>query len=166
MADDAMDAFEAFFRARVLSEIQHLVRLGFSPDCASEAVEQAMTTLCERWNKISYPVSWVRATARGHALTIVKQQLDVLPEDIEDRHPALRHYDDDPVIEHESKTRVTQLLAGLSLRRREVLSAWLDGVEDGEIAENLGISEGTVRSHRRYGLADIAEKLRLEGGLS
>ncbi|MBE8517912.1 RNA polymerase sigma factor [Amycolatopsis sp. H6(2020)] len=170
MADDQMAAFEAFFRARLLSEIQHLVRLGFSPDCAAEAVEEAMTALCARWGEISHPGGWVRATSRGHALTITRQQFAILPDDIERQDPAFRHYDDDPVIkqesEQESKARVTQLLAGLPPKRRAVMSAWLEGTADSEIAQELGISEGTVRSHRRYGLANVAERLRSEGGLS
>ncbi|OXM59654.1 RNA polymerase sigma factor [Amycolatopsis vastitatis] len=160
------EAFDAFFRARVLAEIQHLVRRGFSSDCATEAVEEAMLTLYVRWAEIGNPRGWIRATARGHALTITKRQLAALPDDIERQNPAFRHYDEDPIIQQESKARITQLLSGLSPRRRAVLSAWLEGLEDPEIAEELGISEATVRSHRRYGLADVANKLRSEGGLS
>ncbi|MEU4518817.1 LuxR C-terminal-related transcriptional regulator [Amycolatopsis sp. NPDC024027] len=99
-------------------------------------------------------------------MTITKQQFDVLPDDIARQDPAFRHYDEDPVIQQESKARITQLLAGLPPKRRAVMSAWLAGAEDSEIAKELEISEGTVRSHRRYGLADVAKKLRLEGGLS
>lgn len=166
VANDETENFEEFFRAHLVSETAHLVRLGFSQDCALEAVEEAMTTLCARWEDIRHRCAWVRKTSRGHALTITKQRFDVLPDDFERRHPAFQHYDEDPVLQEESKAWIAQLLAGLPLKRREVISAWLEGIPDAEIARDLGISEATVRSHRRHGLADIAERLRREGGLS
>lgn len=159
-------AFDAFFRANVLRSIQHLVRLGFSPECAEEAVEDTMVTLCARWKDIRFPRTWVLRTAEGRALTVARERFDTLPTDAEHHELPLRVYDEDPVLQEESKARIVRLLEGLAPQRRAVFSASLSGYEDLEIAEALRINVRTVRSHRRYARADIAAKLEREGGLT
>ena len=166
MDERRSEEFESFFRQHALAAIQHLVRLGFNPDIAEEAVETTMVTLCLRWETIQHPRAWVKCTAKGHALSLVKDQLQALSIDVERDSASLRHEDDDSIIQEESKARIAQLLDGLTPQRQAVMSAWLDGCTSREIAEELEISEGTVRSHKRYALRDIAAKLRLEGGLS
>jgi RNA polymerase sigma factor (sigma-70 family) len=48
-------------------------------------------------------------------------------------------------------------LAVLSDREREVLSLLADGLRNREIAERLGVSEPTVKTHVRH----VLEKLRI-----
>jgi RNA polymerase sigma-70 factor (ECF subfamily) len=154
--------FDAFFRKHVVSIIRHLVRQGFGQMCAEEAVEDTMVSLCTQWDDIQHPLTWVRRTAYWRAVKVARAAR-AGPVELTDADVP-PHLDDDPVIAQESAARVQRLLAGLSDRRRAVLSWWLNGFDDREIARELGISEATVRSHKRYGLADISAKLKLEGG--
>lgn len=140
------------------------MRQGFTEECAKESVAETMTTLYQRWHDIVHPLGWARRTAYCHALDEVNSRSALLidPQDLP--HRFVTHRDEDTVFQHESKARVIGLLDGLPARRREVISHWLDGYEDREIAEDMGISEATVRSHRRHALRAIAAKLGLEGG--
>lgn len=63
-------------------------------------------------------------------------------------------------IVREDRAEVITALAGLSIRRREaiVLRFWLD-LSEREIAETMGISEGTVKSTLSRGLAALTRAL-------
>lgn len=164
MDDSDTDSFDGFFRKHVVSLLQHLTRQGFGDECAKEAVSETMASLYERWGEIRYPLRWARRTAWCHALDEVKIGHVPLAEHLERDGAGPCHLDEDPVVQQESKARVVHLLDGMPVRRRAVISGWLDGFDDQEIAEELKISEATVRSHRRHGLREVAAKLGREGG--
>jgi RNA polymerase sigma factor (sigma-70 family) len=165
LVEDNSSGFEAFFRKHLAASIHYVVRLGFPYRYAEDAVEEAMVSLCDRWEKIQFPVTWIRRTAYFHAMNAAKDA-KAGPSELIDadmcHRPELSHYDDDPVLYQESLARVKYLLDGLPPRRRAVLSWWLDGFDDQEIARELEIAPDTVRSHRRHALKDIAAKLMRE----
>jgi len=149
------DEFDTFFRKHLVSVVQHLVRLGFTRECAEEATESTMVTLYERWDKIDKPLPWVRCTAGWRAFD-ARQELRNGPVELtEEMGLKLHHHDSDPIERQESAARVQRLLGRLPERQRQVISWWLDGFSDQEIAEALGISEATVRSNRRHGLRKL-----------
>lgn len=157
--------FDAFFRKHVVQLLQHVMRQGFDEECAKESVAETMTALYQRWHEIDHPLRWARRTAYCHALDEVNARRRTRPFDPEDwAARGFVHRDDDPICRQESTARVVRLLGGLPIRRREVISYWLDGYEDHEIAEEMGISEATVRSHRRHALRAITAQLGVEGG--
>jgi RNA polymerase sigma factor (sigma-70 family) len=72
---------------------------------------------------------------------------------------------DEPSTEHaaivrEDQAEVIAALAALPVRRREaiVLRYWLD-LSEREIAQTMGVSPGTVKSHVSRGLAALAKAL-------
>jgi RNA polymerase sigma factor (sigma-70 family) len=157
------DEFDAFFRKHLVPLVQHIMRRGFNEECAKEAAAETMATLYWRWGEIEQPYAWACQTGYYNALNEVnsrKTHLIADPESLPTK--ALSHHDEDAIVQQESKAKVIKLLEGLSDRRRAVISYWLDGFEDHDTAKQLGISEPTVRSHRRYALRDIAKRLGLE----
>jgi len=165
MPEGRSESFDAFFRKNVISVIRYVIWRGADPDRAEDAVEDAMVKLYEQWDDIRFPLPWLRETAYWTA----RGRLAAGPGAVElndiaelDASPALRHHDMDPMCEQESAARVHELLRELPERRRMVLGLWLDGCGDDEIADELQISEATVRSHKRYALRDVAATLRLK----
>jgi DNA-binding NarL/FixJ family response regulator len=54
------------------------------------------------------------------------------------------------------------LLGALTVREREVLRLMADGLDNGEVAERLGIRYGTVRSHVRNLIAKLNAHSKME----
>jgi RNA polymerase sigma factor (sigma-70 family) len=67
------------------------------------------------------------------------------------------------VIKAEERRRVLHALAALPVRRREVLVLrYYLGLSESQIAQTLGISQGTVKSTAARGIAALARQLREE----
>jgi DNA-binding NarL/FixJ family response regulator len=60
------------------------------------------------------------------------------------------------------KPRLVQALDGLTRRQIEVACAAVSGLSNKELAQRLGVSEGTIKNH----LHAIYERLQLDGRLA
>ena len=140
-----------------------LVRLAdlLGADDPEDIAQEAFARLIRRHGSLRDPglaLAYVRASVvnltrnRHRHLRVVRR-----------RTPAGRHEDssEQVAILHEDHQEVLAALACLPRRTREalVLRFWLD-LSEREMAEAMGVSRGTVKSHVSRGLAALARTLR------
>jgi RNA polymerase sigma factor (sigma-70 family) len=156
--DDAAAGVSGLFRASYPQMVRLADLLG--ADDPEDIAQEAFARLIRKHDSLRNPdsaLAYVRASVcnltrnRHRHLRVVRL-----------RTPAMR---DEPscevaVILREDHREVLAALAGLPPRRREaiVLRYWLD-LSEREIAEAMGVSQGTVKSNVSRGLADLARAL-------
>jgi RNA polymerase sigma-70 factor (ECF subfamily) len=149
--------FAALYQARFSDlSAQLYAYLGDSTE-AQDVVQEAFVRAWQRWPKISEyddPVAWVRrvawnlATSRHRRLAVVRRFLSRAgpPE----HHPAA------------SPDRVA-LIAALrripEQQRRAVVMHYLADLSVADIAQEIGVAEGTVKSWLHRGRAELARHL-------
>jgi len=152
MASERAVGFEALF----LAEQVPMVRLAFllvgSAPAAEEAVQEAFAAVYERWDRLERPGAFLRTCVvnecrsrhRRAAVALRKRHLVADPDVVLDRHAEL-----------------ADALARLPRQRRAavVLRHYLQ-MNTAEIAEVMGVSEGTVKSSLHRGLQQLKETLR------
>jgi RNA polymerase sigma factor (sigma-70 family) len=122
-----------------------------SPAMADDAVQEAFAKVYERWDQIDRPGAFLRrcvvneCNSRHRRLRLAarKRHLLVGEPSVDDAYPDL-----------------ADALRALPLRRRSivVMRHYLQ-MNTSEIAEELGISEGTVKSSLHRGLHQLKEYL-------
>jgi RNA polymerase sigma-70 factor (sigma-E family) len=134
---------------------------------AEEVVQEAFVSLYRRWHKLrdlaaaaAYLNTCVvngsrRRLRRDRGLRLLNPRLAAAPEEVVSAEQE--------VVTRDELGRVRHEVAELPTRQREVLVLryYLDQSE-AEIAETLGISTGSVKSHASRGLATIARRLKVE----
>jgi RNA polymerase sigma factor (sigma-70 family) len=133
-------------------------RLGYSLEDAKDAAAQAMTDACCRWQEINEPRPWVRVAARRIALYEARHRRAGVNKAIRVWAES-RHEEVDQLYPMEGRLRVLALLDCLPDQQREVMAWYLDGYETQEIARHLGISDATVRSHKRHARSLLIKRL-------
>jgi RNA polymerase sigma-70 factor (ECF subfamily) len=131
--------------------------MGASKADAEDVVQEAMLEALVHWDKIGEPVPWLRtvvlrkywALARNRKLEVPLEEAGV----------------DDPVtgsdlgIYADEEQQVLRVLRELPSQQRAVTALCYDGMETHEIAELVGISPATVRSHLRHARATLKGRL-------
>lgn len=147
------DEFEAFFVGQFESIVRSVTFVCGDAERATDAVQEAFIKAYSRWGRLrryDEPAAWVRRIAinatrdmhRSESRRSQREQRARGPEAVVDAIP------DDSALD---------LLAALPDRQRAVAALfYVDDLGTGEIAELLGISEGTVRFH----LSEARERLR------
>lgn len=107
------------------------------------------------WDTIKDPAPWVnRVAVRGYWRLVRRRQQEVsLDETVPE--PA----DADLGIFTEEQQQVLRLLRQLPPQQRTVAALFYDGMPMEQIAELVGVSPATVRSHLRYARATLKELL-------
>lgn len=137
-----------------------LLLLGDRPS-AEDVAQDAFAELYRRWDRLRDPtraLTYLRSTVLNRSRSVLRR-----------RTVALRHRrsHDPPVwsaeqqsVLNEERREVLRALTRLPARRREVLVLrfYLE-LSDAEIAETLGISQGSVRSAASRGLAALGRIL-------
>jgi RNA polymerase sigma-70 factor (sigma-E family) len=156
--DDAAAAVAGLFRARYPEMVRLADLLG--ADDPEDIAQEAFARLIRKHDTLRDPgsaLAYVRTsvcnlTRNRHRHLRVAQR----------RTPAGRHEDssEQVAIGREEHLEVLAALAGLPPRTREalVLRYWLD-LSEREMAEAMGVSAGTVKSHVSRGLATLARAL-------
>lgn len=149
------------------SEYGALVRLARllvrDPATAEDLVQDAFVRLYKSWGRVREPErapAYLRSTvvnlARGRARTQavfarVKERLVAPSESASAESGAVHRFLED---------RVRDALAQLSVRQREVLVLrHYAGMSETEIADTVGCSVGTVRTHTKRGMAALEHLL-------
>jgi RNA polymerase sigma-70 factor, ECF subfamily len=146
------DEFSEFFRAEAGPLLAFLRRAGFGWQQAFDAGKAALAQACLSWPDLPRPRAWVRTAALRAINTEGSQQIvaggGVVGARVDFAPAGLAH----------DQEQLLKTLAGLPERQRMVISWSLDGFDDREIAEQLGVPTATVREHRRHARHDWLEQ--------
>lgn len=138
------------------------------PARAEEAVQDAFVRLWQRAGQFDpargHERSWVLAIARNSAIDALRKQGRTFERSIDDAPSvyALRDPDDvwQQVLEGLTSIDVRAALQQLPAEQQDiVLQVYYEGKRPVEVARELGIAEGTVRSRLRLALAKLREAL-------
>lgn len=122
---------------------------------AEDAVSEAFTRACSRWEKVSWhpaPVAWVTTTALNFARSSWRRRLGSRAADLPQGGDEVIH---DPL-----DREVVAAVAALPERQRQVigLRVLLDLSTD-QTAEALGLAPGTVTAHLHRALSSLRSQL-------
>lgn len=152
-----MDEFDDFVRARA----DELLRLAFlmcgDRHQAEDLLQEVLEQLYLRWRRVNAPEAYARRVLVNRSINHWRWRrrhreapLDHAAEPIVDDHAA----------DVSSRAEVLRLLGALGGRQRAaVVLRYLNGLSVAEVADVLGCSEPTVRSHTFRGLAKLREVL-------
>ena len=148
--DDGFDeAFDELFPRAVRLGTRLLGDRAAAEDVAAEALARAYA----RWSKVaglSYRDGWVLKVATNLAIDRLRRR----PPDVA---PARRDAFEDAV---ELRMALNAALLTLAPRQREAVALrYLAGLSDREVAQALGISLGSVKTHIHRGLNGLRARL-------
>ncbi len=120
---------------------------------AQDLTQEAFCRLLERWNRISGyddPVAWVRRVAWNLATSRLRRIRTVA------RHLARQRPEHVPGPEPDRLALLTALATLSANHRRAIVLHYLAHLQIAEIADQLGVPEGTVRSWLSRGRTALA----------
>ncbi len=154
---DADVAVEEMYSAHYRSLVRLAVLLVRDVETAEEVVQDSFVAMHGRWRTLREPekaLAYLRQTVVNRSRSVLRHRgvaaRNVPPVDRD--HPGA----DEAALATERRGRVLDALGALPGRQREVLALryFLD-LSEAEIAESLGISRGTVKSHASRGAAAL-----------
>lgn len=141
--------FDSFVRNHCVRLIAAVFRTCGDETLAEDAVQNALVQLQKKWHSVLEPSKWVykvalrrvqdavrsgkRRAARESSVALVPQQ------------PDIRNQPEDWVC---MRMQLDWMLRELSFKQRAVIAMWSEGMAFADIADILGTSEATVRSHK------------------
>lgn len=161
----AFDQFVAEYTGPAYATALQVLKV---PARAEEAVQDAFVRLWQRAGQFDpdrgTERSWVLAIVRNSAIDALRKQGRTFERSIDDAPSvyALRDPDDvwQRVLEGLTSTDVRAALQQLPAEQQEiVLKVYYEGNRPVEVARELGIAEGTVRSRLRLALGKLREAL-------
>lgn len=142
-------AFERFFKEHYGRLVFLLVStLRADRDDAEEAVQSAMFEVLRRWDTVNDPAAYTyraaayqlfRARARRPVLIDLAQVPDIAAPSADSPEVV--------VVGREAQEQVAAALELLPLQQRRIMSSVLEGSTPDEVAERVGLSSSTVRTH-------------------
>jgi RNA polymerase sigma factor (sigma-70 family) len=146
---DDLDDFDGFFRRDYVSLIGFLCKVGFDREEARDAAAEAMTLAFRCWLELKSPRAWVRTVAYRIALGQARRDREGVHRAIASWSGA--HVDGQEAFRVvEERLRIVELLDLLPPQQRRAMAWRLDGFEISEIAEQMEVSDATVRSTLRH----------------
>jgi RNA polymerase sigma factor (sigma-70 family) len=127
---------------------------------AQDAVQDALIKAYPEWSTILHPRAWLRLVAQRIAQREVARSKTGLLRAVVGGYDVTTHHDPDIAVLHSEHDDLLCLLRRLPRRRRLVMAWHLDGFDNEEIAEQLGMVPATVRSNLRH--ARIALKAQYQ----
>src|SRR5688572_490463 len=154
-----MDDFGEFYAARKDPVFRALLVATGSRAAAEDAVAEAFTRACARWDTVREhpnPTAWVLRTALNAHRSWWRRLVREVPGPVPDRPDAAR----DGVPEDRLPAELRDLVARLPRRQREVVALRvLAGLSAEQAAATLRISTATVHVHLHRALATLRERL-------
>lgn len=162
-ADTAIEPFEAFYRREYRPVVGLVVALGGDTASAEDVAQEAFLTARRQWEKVGRldkPGAWVRKVVANKSISLWRRR------GAEDRALAKMNRSgasgpaaDDPEFSAET-VEVWQAVRALPKRQAVALAmTYLEDSPLDEVAEVLGCSSGTVKTHLRRGRASVAKRL-------
>ncbi|HEX5614140.1 MAG TPA: sigma-70 family RNA polymerase sigma factor [Acidimicrobiia bacterium] len=149
---DADDTFDEAFRELFVQAYRVARRILGDSSAAEDIAAEALSRAYAHWTRISalpYRDAWVLRVATNLALNATRRRTAVFDA------PASGPTDDQTA----TRLALVAALRALPARQREVIVLrHLAGLSEPEVAERLGLSLGTVKTHLRR----AKEKLRVE----
>ncbi len=152
-----MDEFDEFVRARA----DELLRLAYlmcgHRHQAEDLLQEVLEQLYLRWHRIQEPEAYARRMLVNRTINHWRWRRRHREAPLDHAvEPAV----DDHAVDVSSRAQVLHLLGTLGRRQRAaVVLRYLNGLSVAEVADVLGCSEATVRSHTFRGLAKLREVL-------
>ena len=145
------NGFTEFFAADFPLLVGFLCKHGFEFEVARDAASEAMLNAFQNWASIDSPAAWVRQVGIRTAAKQVARARDGVDRAIRSDWACPDEYAEDKLMgQLENTSLVVTVLDQLPGRQRTVMSWLLDGFTHAEIAERLGVRQGTVRSTIRH----------------
>ncbi len=136
------------------AQYRGLVRIAFSMlgrrDDAEEVVQEAIISLRGRWESVANPRAYLRRSVVNGSIAVIRRR----------QRAGMVAADPAPISQPVQLVELRDALLKLSERQRAVIVLrYVDGADDTEIAEALGVRRATVRSLAARGLADVRKEL-------
>lgn len=159
----ADEALEQLYAAHWRSLVRLAVLLVHDTGLAEEIVQDAFVAVHGRWRRLRDPdraLAYLRQTVVNGARSALRHRAVVT------RHARAQRRDpevplpDDAALAADRRAAVLAAMRALPDRQREVLALrYYAGLSEAEIAEALGISRGSVKSHASRGAAALRAAL-------
>lgn len=152
----ARTPFDQFYRAEMPALVRFVHRHSADVHAAADAAHDAFAEAYPQWDTIQNPRAWLRLVA---CRTYYRRRLRETPvEKVPDR-PMI--YEDTAELGEQGR-RVSEALAALPERQRQVMAWHLDGYGNTEIASQLKITAAAVRQNLCRGRHALKQRLGLE----
>ena len=154
------DGFASFFREQFSRIALTLIADGASLADAEDATQEAMVLARRKWDSIGNHAAWVHTVARRRYRRVLRMRKPTvqLPESA--LETAAASDASDLSIFTEEQQHVLGVIRQLPLMQGQVFARVYYGLSCKEIAEVLGVSEATVRSHLRHARNNLKEILK------
>jgi RNA polymerase sigma-70 factor, ECF subfamily len=141
------ESFRLFLQDAYPKLRKFLLRLCFDSYLAEDALQEALIVAMARWESIrthEEPITWVKKIAWHKLLTLDDKQQwkKQVPLDLTMPDPG------EPSGPLEAAELLRQVLARLPYRQRAVFALMIEGDEDEQIADQLGLALTTVRTYK------------------
>ncbi|SFG64643.1 RNA polymerase sigma-70 factor, sigma-E family [Amycolatopsis regifaucium] len=152
--------FGDFVRASLPGLLRYGHALTGNPHDAADLVQTVLEKIGSRWSYVQHktgdPMAYIRRSmANAHVSRWRRTKRENLVADLPDTQP----YSQADPFEHEP---LWQALRALPPRQRAVMVLrYYEGLSEAEIADSLGISQGTVKSQASKAITSLRTKLAL-----
>jgi len=151
--------FDEYVDGRLGALLRHATAITCDPHLAQDVVQEVLVRAQARWDHIgqlSRPDAYVRRMVLNEFLSWRRRfsgrAVPTRHQTIDAATPAVA----DPAVGVVERDAAVAMIAGLPPRQRAVLALrFYEGCSDSEIADLLGCSEATVRSHASRALATL-----------
>jgi RNA polymerase sigma-70 factor (sigma-E family) len=158
---DRDEAIERLFRDEYRSLLRLVALLVDDTASAEDVVQDAFVKLHRAWGRvraIDDAPAYLRSIAMNTARSRLRRRLVI------ERHPPESRRDnrsaEDDILVREDERDVVDAVRSLPRRQRECVALrYYLGLSEAEIAAELGISPGSVKSHTHRAMAALASKL-------
>ena len=158
MASSAEEAFDEAFPELFLASFRLAYRMLGDRASAEDVAADALTITLVRWRRVvdlPYRVAWVLRVTGNLALKAVRRR---------DRSgvPPTTEIPAENDIERQATLRLALAAALARLPRRQrdaIVLRYLSGMNEREVADVLGVTSGTVKTHTHRGLAALRQTL-------
>ena len=150
---NADSSFDGLFVTKRMPMVRLATLLVGSPAIAEEVVQDAFTSVNERWETVEHPSAYLRTSVVNGCAQVLRRRT------IEQRYRAARIEVADGEIP-EQLIDLRRALDRLTDRQRLVMVLrYFADLPDEEIAETLGVRPSTVRSLAHRAIAALREEL-------
>ncbi len=165
---DADDAVEHLYAAHWRNLVRLSVLLVRDQGVAEEVVQDAFIALHGRWRRLRDPdkaLAYLRQAVVNRSRSALRHRGVVERHAAAERPTAPLPGADEATLDHARRSRVLDALRELPTRQREVLTLryYLD-LSEAEIADLLGVSRGSVKTHASRGAGALRALLADENG--